>query len=100
MTSQLLSYWCFVGDGLLPRYVMQTTVRFCTSAKQDDVERISPTQLAPNEQSMFGSTTRVIGLPTAVRGGSDRCGRKADVFACFELATLKISDYRRGSAVA
>jgi hypothetical protein len=38
MTSQLRSYWCFADDGLLPRYVMQTTVRFCTSAKQDDVE--------------------------------------------------------------
>jgi hypothetical protein len=45
-------------------------------------------------------TTRMIGLRTAMRGGSAHLGRKAAVFAFFELATLKIADYRHGSAVA
>jgi hypothetical protein len=50
---------------------MQITVRFCTSAKQDDVELLSPAQLALNEQSsptIDACQVAVIGLPTAMGG--------------------------------
>jgi hypothetical protein len=103
MTSQLRSYWCFVDDGLLPRYVMHTTVRFCTSAKQDDVKHLSPAQLAPNEQSLLGSTPDSLHDRSTNRDASEAqlvVVARLLVFAFFKLATLEIADYCHGSAVA
>lgn len=45
----------YLANCLLPSKVMQSTVRFCASAKQDDVEHFPPAQLALDERILTRS---------------------------------------------